>query len=151
MGKSKKKATKRDSPIDNFEVIDSLPVEQSVSFLVPFCFFAFFLSNKIIKNLMMNFCFCGESQERKVEKFLAQNEAFIHPRQTFVDVNIFYNWVCRIFKSSRLLIKQFSTLVNTNYFLMKKHVFNISFLIWYSTWQNFSRRSGPLHLISEQH
>jgi len=42
MGKSKKKATKRDSPIDNFEVIDSLPVEQSVSFLVPFCFFAFF-------------------------------------------------------------------------------------------------------------
>ncbi|CBY12263.1 unnamed protein product [Oikopleura dioica] len=29
MGKSKKKATKRDSPIDNFEVIDSLPVEQS--------------------------------------------------------------------------------------------------------------------------
>ena len=38
----------------------------------------------------MNFCFCGESQERKVEKFLAQNEAFIHPRQIFVDVNIFY-------------------------------------------------------------
>jgi len=51
MGKSKKKAAKRDSPIDHFEVIEILPVEQSVSFLVHFCLSPSFRFQTAKKNL----------------------------------------------------------------------------------------------------
>ena len=57
MGKSKKKAAKRDSPIDNFEVIESLPVEQSVSFLVRFCLSKNFRLRNCQKKLEDEFLF----------------------------------------------------------------------------------------------